>query len=115
MDNGELILKLQNGWITKGELCQMLCANERAVRDRLAELDTTLREHGLCILATSSRAGYHIPSHFNEEDLAMAHHIHNELHAKANSIHDRVKSINLYLQYAESAKEAKNYEQLTLF
>lgn len=115
MNEFDLILWLEREWVSKESLMKSLNMSERAVRDYMAELNIRLSEHGKCILSTASRKGFHIPSFYREEDLALAHQIDKELESKAISIFERRKAIRNYIQFSATAKDAEHQEQLTLF
>lgn len=115
MTDSEVILALESRWISREELAEMLGLTDRATRSYLENLNTTLRPYGKCILSTASRKGYHIPSPFNDEDVAIANHVVNELKNKAVSLFARRQAIEDFLKYAESAKAVQDVVQLSLF
>jgi len=115
MSDAEIILALESRWVTRDELREMLGVPDRAVRSYIEDLNIKLQSYGRCVLSTSSRPGYHIPSAYNEDDIAMANAVVAELESKAISIFQRRKSVTEFLKSAESAKSAQHEEQLTLF
>lgn len=115
MTDSEIILLLESKWVTREELRTLLGIPDRAVRSYIEDLNIKLQSYGRCILSTSARPGYHIPSAYNEADIAIANAVVAELESKAISIFQRRKSVTEFLKSAESAKAAKHEEQLTLF
>lgn len=115
MSDSEIILELESRWVTREELREMLGIPDRAVRSYIEDLNIRLQSYGKCVLSTSSRAGYHIPSEYNEADIALANQVIAELESKAISIFQRRKSVTEFLKLAASAKEASHEQQLTLF
>lgn len=115
MSESEIILALENRWISREELAEMLGTNDRAARAFIEDLNVTLRSFGKCILSSASRRGYHIPNPLDPEDVALANAVLNELKNKAISLFVRRQSIEDFLKYAESAKDSQYETQLTLF
>lgn len=115
MTDSEIILRLENGWLTREELSSMLGLSDRATRAYIEELNKTLRPYGKCVLSSASRKGYHIPNPCNEEDIAIANAVVNELKSKAISIFERRQSVEDFLKSAESARSTESTIQLTLF
>jgi len=93
----------------------MLGMSERACRDYMADLNERLSVYGKCILSTAARKGYHIPNPFDETDMLLAMQADKELESKAISIFQRRKAIKNFIQFANSAKEARKEVQLSLF
>ena len=115
MNDAEVILALEGGWLSREELSQMLGLPDRAVRSYIEDLNTRLRSHGRCILSSSSRKGYHIPNPLSDEDVAIANHVLDELKSKAISIFTRRQAVEDFIKFSQSAKDASRETQLTLF
>jgi transcriptional antiterminator len=115
MSEMDVVLLLESKWVTREELHDLLGIPDRAVRSYIEDLNIKLQSYGKCILSTSSRAGYHIPSPHNEDDIAVANAVIAELESKAISIFQRRKAVTEFLKYAESAKASQRETQLTLF
>ena len=115
MSESEIILALENRWVSREELAEMLGTNDRAARAFIEDLNVTLRSFGKCILSSASRKGYHIPNPLDPEDVALANAVLNELKNKAISLFVRRQSIEDFLKYAESAKASDTEVQLSLF
>lgn len=115
MSEMDVILALEAKWITREELAQMLGMSDRATRAYMEDLNIKLRPYGKCILSSATRKGYHIPSPFNEEDIATANLVVNELKNKAVSLFTRRQSIEDFLKYAQSAQASEKDVQLSLF
>ena len=93
----------------------MLGMADRATRAYVEDLNTKLRSYGKCILSSSSRKGYHIPSPYNEEDVSLANAVLVELKNKAISLFTRRQAVEDFIKSAESARAAQCETQLTLF
>lgn len=115
MNDSDIILALESRWVSREELCSMLGTNDRAVRAYIEELNIRLKSHGKCVLSTSSKKGYHIGNPCSDEDVALANAILVELKNKAISIFERRQSVENFIKFAESAKDASKETQLTLF
>lgn len=115
MNDTDIILALESRWVTREELCDMLGANDRAVRAYIEDLNIRLKSHGRCVLSSSSRRGYHIPNPLSEEDVAIANMVLNELKSKAISIFERRQSVENFIRYSESTKASEKEVQMTLF
>ena len=115
MNDSDIILALESRWVSREELCSMLGTNDRAVRAYIEELNIRLKSHGKCVLSTSSKKGYHIGNPCSDEDVALANAILVELKNKAVSIFERRQSVENFIKFAESAKDASKETQLTLF
>lgn len=115
MSDSDIILTLESRWVSREELCSMLGTNDRAVRAYIEELNIRLKSHGKCILSSSSRKGYHIGNPCSDEDVALANAILVELKNKAISIFERRQSVENFIKFSESAKDASRETQLTLF
>lgn len=115
MTESEIILALEQRWITREELASMLGVEDRKVRSFIEQLNAKLISYNKCILSTSRRPGYHIPNPLSEEDIALVNGVMKELKAKAVSIFERRQALDNFIKYAASAKEANRFEQPTLF
>lgn len=115
MTDSDIILALEERWLTRQELGRMLGLSDRAVRSYMEELNNRLASHGKCVLSSASRTGYHIGNPHNPEDIAIANLVVKELESKAISIFQRRKAVTDFLKYAESAEETERTIQLTLF
>jgi len=93
----------------------MLGITDGSARAYIADLNLRLRPYGKCVLSSATRKGYHIPSPFNEEDIAIANIAINELKSKAISIFERRQAIEDFLKYSQSARDTENETQLSLF
>lgn len=115
ISNAELILILQQRWVSKEELQDLLETTERGARQVIADLNEELKAYNSCVLSTSRKSGYHIPSALSETDVQTANVILEELKNKAISIFERRSSIENFIKYAASAKEGENHIQGELF
>lgn len=115
MSEMDVVLLLESKWVTREELRDILGIPDRAVRSYIEDLNIKLQSYGKCVLSTSSRAGYHIPSPHNDDDIAIANAVVAELESKAISIFQRRKSVTEFLKNAESVKASQDEIQLTLF
>jgi len=115
ISNAELILKLQQGWVSREELQVLLETTERGARKVIEELNEELKGFNSCVLSTARKTGYHIPSAYNQDDVQLANVILEELKNKAISIFERRSSIENFIKYAASAKEGENHIQGELF
>lgn len=115
MNETDIILALEQRWVSRVEIAEMLGTNDSSARAYIAELNLRLRSYGKCVLSSATRKGYHIPSPYNDDDITVANIAVNELKSKAVSIFERRQAIEDFLKYAESAKASQNEIQLTLF
>lgn len=115
MNDSNILLALESGWLTREELRKMLGgASDRKARAYIEELNQQLQAYGKCIVSTSSRAGYHIPNPLLEEDMELVRDAIAELKSKAVSIFERRKVLEDFIIKANEAPKPK-IEQLTLF
>lgn len=90
MNDSEIILALEDGWVTRPQLCKMLGgASDRKARAYIEELNANLQKYGKCIVSTSGKAGYHIPDPNSEADMDIVRQAIAELKSKAVSIFER--------------------------
>lgn len=115
MTESDIILVLESGWVTRQELSEMLGMGDSAVRQYIADLNVRLKSYGKCVLSSASRVGYHIPNPLDDEDVALANFVLDELKKKALSIFERRQSIENFVRYAETSKSAGKTERITLF
>ena len=115
MTDGDIILALEERWVSRDELQRMLGSGDRGVRAYIADLNTRLKDYGKCILSTSSRKGYHIPNPMDEDDLELVRGAVEELKSKAISIFEHRQSLENFLRTAQEKAEQPRITQLTLF
>lgn len=115
MNDIDIILALESRWVTRQELSEMLGMGDRAARAYIEDLNIRLKAYGKCVLSSATRKGYHIPNPLDEEDVALANAVLNELKNKAISIFERRQSVENFIKFAESAKVVGKEEQITLF
>ena len=115
MSEFDLIQWLEREWVSRSELAKALKTSPREARMYIAQLNIRLASHGKCILSSSRRSGYHIPSFYNKEDIALAKHAEKELLRKSMSILERRKVILNFINSSEDVKDSPTREQLTLF
>jgi len=115
MTKNELILTLENRWMTRGELMSALDMSERVTRGIIARLNEELIAYNKCVVSTSRKKGYHIPIPFNPQDVQLVAVAAKEIHSKSMSLLIKEKAFNYFLKFAESGKESENEKQISLF
>lgn len=116
MNETDIILALEQDWVTKEQLQRWLNMGERGVRAYIEELNIKLMVYGRCVLSTASKKGYHIPDRHSETDLQIAMAAEKELENKAISIFERRKAIRHFIERAKADNaEPEMNKQLTLF
>lgn len=115
MTEADIILALEQRWVTRDELKVMLGCSDRAARAYIEELNEKLANYGKCIVSTSARAGYHVPNPLCEDDLRIVADAVAELKSRAISIFERRKCLEDFLKNSVSLKETEKEVQLSLF
>lgn len=115
MTEADIILALEQRWATRDELKVMLGCSDRAARAYIEELNERLMAYGKCVVSTSSRAGYHIPSPYNQQDLEIVAQAIEELKSRAISVFERRKVLENFIKNSVSLKETEKEVQLSLF